>query len=73
MEGLAAQHVIATGKSYYSKAGGGPKYGNNKGGAGGGGPPLGHARRMMRVAAELASLPDLAVNWASSILVRSDE
>jgi hypothetical protein len=30
-------------------------------------------RRHMRVAAEMAALPSLAVHWASSVLVRSDE
>lgn len=70
MDGLAAQHVIATGKSYYDKQGGAPRYARHgapsSGGAAGGG------RRMMRIAAELASLSDLAVSWSSSIVVRSD-
>jgi ubiquitin-protein ligase len=30
-------------------------------------------KRLMRVSAEMANLPDLAVFWDSSILVRTDE
>lgn len=68
MDGLAAQHVIATGKSYYDKSGGAPRYARNAAPAAG----ASGGRRMMRIAAELASLADLAVSWASSIVVRSD-
>ena len=68
MDGLAAQHVIATGKSYYDKSGGAPRYARHAAPAAG----ASGGRRMMRIAAELASLADLAVSWASSIVVRSD-
>jgi hypothetical protein len=58
--GLAGIHVLAAQRT---SGGGG-------GGAGGG--SSSSMSRMMRVSAEMSSLPSLAVHWASSILVRQD-
>ncbi len=75
MAGLEATHAYHN--HTYSHAGAGGA-GVGGGGGGGGGPahPVTAAgqsmKRRMRVAAEMSSLPSLAVHWASSILIRAD-
>ena len=67
MDGLQQEHALAPRESVGPGAGGAAKK-----------PPptpayvAGGAKRLMRVSAELAALPSLAVHWASSILARQD-
>ena len=61
MDDLVAHHVLAAAAGL-GRGGGG--------GAGGGG--AASMNRLMRVSAEMSSLPTLACHWASSILVRQD-
>ena len=68
MYGLQQEHALAPRES---------AAGPGAGGAAKKPPPTpayvaGGAKRLMRVSAELAALPSLAVHWASSILARQD-